>query len=85
MNNHWHTNYRAEQEGPTTVRYVIRPHDRGVADVQAAQDAIEYSQPLLVLPACGEQRTAALFGLASAPGGSHVQVTAFKPSEDGKA
>ena len=85
MNNHWHTNYRAEQEGPTVFRYVIRPHDGGAADLQAAQDALEYSQPLLVLPACGEQPTSALFRVVSAPGGSTVQVTAFKPSEDGKA
>ena len=26
MNNHWHTNYRAEQEGATTFRYVLVPH-----------------------------------------------------------
>ena len=26
MNNHWHTNYKADQEGPTVFRYVILPH-----------------------------------------------------------
>ena len=26
MNNHWWTNYKADQEGPTTFRYAIRPH-----------------------------------------------------------
>ena len=26
MNNHWHTNYRADQEGETTFRYYLRPH-----------------------------------------------------------
>ena len=26
MNNHWHTNYRAEQDGPTVFRYYIFPY-----------------------------------------------------------
>ena len=26
MNNHWHTNYRAYQEGPVQFRFVLRPH-----------------------------------------------------------
>jgi hypothetical protein len=85
MNNHWHTNYRAEQEGPTTFRFVIWPHEQRGAEAQAARNSLEYSQPLLVLPACGEQPTATGFRLLGTPGASHVQVTAFKPSEDGKA
>ena len=28
MNNHWGTNYRAYQEGPTVFRFVLRPHRR---------------------------------------------------------
>ena len=34
MNNHWHTNYRAEQEGPTVFRYVIWPHGRRTDDAK---------------------------------------------------
>ena len=26
MNNYWHTNYKADQEGPVTIRYSIQPH-----------------------------------------------------------
>ncbi len=85
MNNHWHTNYRAEQEGPTTFRFVIWPHEQRAADAYAVRNSLEYSQPLLVLPACGEQPTAMGFRLLGTPGASNVQVTAFKPSEDGKA
>ncbi|MHB8865643.1 MAG: polysaccharide lyase family protein [Pirellulaceae bacterium] len=85
MNNHWHTNYRAEQEGPTVFRYVIQPHGRRATDAQSARDALEYSQPLLVLPACDEQPIARGFQLVGTSGASQVQVTAFKPSEDGKA
>ena len=36
MNNHWHTNYRAYQEGPVQFRFVLRPH-RGRAESQSQQ------------------------------------------------
>ncbi len=26
MNNYWHTNYKADQEGPVTLRYAVTPH-----------------------------------------------------------
>lgn len=26
MNNYWHTNYKADQDGPVTFRYALRPH-----------------------------------------------------------
>ena len=52
MNNHWWTNYKADQEGPTTFRYSIRPH--GAYDAGAAQRfGIESSQPLVVAAAQG--------------------------------
>ena len=79
MNNHWHTNYRAEQDGPTVVRYFIYPHTNSARD-EAARFALECSQPLLVLPARGEEPQRS--SLVSASG---AQVTAFKPSEDGRA
>ena len=52
MNNHWYTNYKADQEGPTTFRYAIRPH-AGYDAVAAQRFGIECSQPLVVLPARG--------------------------------
>ncbi|MCP5522460.1 MAG: hypothetical protein H7A46_13025 [Verrucomicrobiales bacterium] len=79
MNNHWHTNYRAEQEGPTVFRYFIIPHDKQNSD-RAARVALELAQPLLVLPARGEELSQSPLG-----GVAGAQVTAFKPSEDGKA
>ena len=30
MNNHWGTNYRAYQDGPTIFRYVLHPHRRWI-------------------------------------------------------
>ncbi len=79
MNNHWHTNYRAEQEGPTVFRYFIIPHDQGDSD-RAARVALELAQPLLVLPARGDEPKETLLGPVEG-----AQVTAFKPSEDGQA
>ena len=52
MNNHWHTNYRADQEGPTTFRYALLPHKQ--YDQAAAQRfGIEATEPLVAVPAAG--------------------------------
>ena len=80
MNNHWHTNYRAEQDGPTVFRYFIYPHQGHSDGTEAARFALECSQPLLVLPARGEEPLH-----PSLAGVSGAQVTSFKPSEDGQA
>jgi len=46
MNNYWETNYRAEQEGPHAIRYVLRPH--GGFDVSKAErTGLEAAHPLL--------------------------------------
>ena len=80
MNNHWHTNYRADQEGETTFRYYLRPH--GVYDaVAAARFGLETTQPLIVAPARGEKPVASRLWVE--PAG--VLLSAMKPSDDGKA
>ena len=83
MNNHWHTNYRAEQEGPTVFRFFIWPHGEGSSDMIAAQYALELGQPILVLSPRGgaPQDPPRLRQLGSRT----VTITAFKPSEDGQA
>jgi hypothetical protein len=83
MNNYWETNYKADQQGPTTFRYAIRPY-RGLCDqAAAARFGIERSRPLLAGPARpdGPAAVAPLFTL-DAPG---VIVTALKPSHDRQA
>ncbi|MCX6928923.1 MAG: glycoside hydrolase [Verrucomicrobia bacterium] len=80
MNNHWHTNYRAEQEGPTVFRFVIRPH-KGYAAVDAARFGVACSQPLIASPATGPAPGKPRLKLSS----DKVVITAFKPSDDGKA
>jgi hypothetical protein len=81
MNNYWETNYKAGQEGPTTFRYSIRPHKR-FDSAEAARFGAERSQPLIVVPV--ERQTPAPRSVMSVEPAS-VIVTAFKPSEDGKA
>jgi alpha-mannosidase len=80
MNNHWHTNYRAEQEGPTVFRYVLHPHKGFVAE-DAAKLGIACSQPLIVSPAGGSAVGKPRLKLSS----DKVLVSAVKPSDDGKA
>lgn len=80
MNNHWHTNYRAEQEGPTAFAYAIRPH-RGFAAEDAARFGVACSQPLIAVPAWSPSSGTPRLSLSS----DKVLVMAFKPSDDGKA
>ena len=47
MNNYWHTNYKADQEGPVTFAYSIRPHAAFDATA-AAKFGAERRQPLVV-------------------------------------
>jgi hypothetical protein len=80
MNNHWHTNYKADQEGPTEFRYAIRPH-AAYDPIAAAHFGLEATEPLIALPAVGSAPPQPPVRIE--PEG--VIVTAFKPSEDGKA
>jgi hypothetical protein len=50
LNNYWHTNYKADQEGRLRFRFVLRPH--GVEPPLAVMDlSRDLEQPLVVLPA----------------------------------
>lgn len=50
MNNYWHTNYKADQEGRSLFRYSIIPHAE-FDPVAAAREGIESGQPLIVVSA----------------------------------
>jgi hypothetical protein len=80
MNNFWHTNYRADQDGPVVFRYALRPHG-AYAALDAYRFGVGCSQPLVVAPAAGPGPAAPRLRLD--PG--DVVVTALKPSEDGRA
>ena len=80
MNNHWGTNYRADQEGLVEFRYSIRPHG-AYSPLEAVRFGVQCSQPLLATiasePASTEPR------LTVMPAG--VIVTSLRPSREGKA
>jgi alpha-mannosidase len=80
MNNYWHTNYKADQEGETVFRYSLIPH--AAFDPPAAErSGIEASQPLIVKPP-GEGVTPGTSLLSIEP--SSVIATALKPAAEGK-
>jgi hypothetical protein len=79
MNNHWHTNYRADQEGPTLFRYAIQPH-LSFRPEQAAKFGVACSQPLIVRKAAGQRAAPSRLRLSS----DKVLVSALKPADDGR-
>ena len=81
QNNHWHTNYKIDQPGVTTFRYVLRPHRGGYAAADAARFGHETTRPLLVAAASGQQPAGSLMSVST----QGVLVETLKVSEDGKA
>lgn len=81
MNNYWHTNYKADQEGPVTFAYSIAPHGMFNA-ADAAKFGTERRQPLLVAAADPAAKPLApLFRVSS----SEILVSALKPVTGGHA
>ncbi len=81
LNNHWHTNYKADQAGWLEFRYAVQPHAGGFDALAAARFGAERCQPLVVMPAHGPL-PAAVPRLSVEP--DEVVVTAFKPADDGR-
>jgi alpha-mannosidase len=83
VNNYWHTNFKADQEGPTTFRYSIRPHRGLYNQAEAARFGVERNQPLVAIPAWldGPQPLRPILRIE--PDG--VVATSLKPSRDKKA
>ena len=81
LNNYWHTNYKAYQQGPLTYRFVMRPH--GAFDpVALRRFSDELDQPLLVFPADPAARgPRAPFALSGDP----VTLSSLRVSDDGAA
>ncbi len=77
MNNHWHTNYRAEQDGPTTFRFALRAHQRFEPETAATFGA-DLSQPLIAARA--RNRVIHAPRLRLPPG---IALSAFKPADEG--
>jgi hypothetical protein len=78
MNNYWHTNYKADQEGTSYYHYVLRPH--GTADRSLTEKtAFEVCQPLLAFQTKAEAPNKGLFSLTN----SKIVVTCVIPSQGG--
>jgi hypothetical protein len=81
LNNYWHTNYKADQEGLLTFRFSLAPH--GPFDAVALRRfGADREQPLLVVPvAPTAPRVSAPFRLD----GDGVVVSSLKPAGKGRA
>lgn len=79
MNNLWHTNFRAEQDGLATFRYYLQAHDSAYDSFKANQIGLNNHQPLIAAQATAE--TEKLFFKID---GYNVYVESIKPTDDGK-
>jgi len=82
QNNHWHTNYKIDQPGLTTFRYVVRPHRRGYSAAESMRFGMETSRPLVVFGAQGNSTETGPGLTVSSP---DVVVETIKVSDDGQA
>jgi alpha-mannosidase len=81
MNNYWHTNYKADQEGRSAFRFSIVPH-AAFRPEQAARLGRESREPLIaMLAGPGVTPAASLFQVRPA----EVQVVSLKPMAGGDA
>ncbi|MDE3059029.1 MAG: glycoside hydrolase [Bacteroidota bacterium] len=79
LNNYWHTNYKADQEGIITYHYSLIPHD-GYNAAAITRMGIERSQPLVLLQITPQhKRVSAPFVVNS----SKTIVSYLKPSKNG--
>ena len=81
MNNHWETNYKADQEGVISFAYALLPHAGGYDAVAAQRFGREICQPLLAVLADPDRPVASSLLNVSDDG---VVVTSVRPCRDGK-
>jgi alpha-mannosidase len=81
MNNYWHTNYKADQDGPVDFRFGIRPH-RAFDAGDAARAGVEAREPLLVVAAAGTAVPAVPLVTVTP---AVVVVAALRPGADGRS
>jgi alpha-mannosidase len=78
MNNYWHTNYCAAQEGETTFRYMLHPHNR-FNPAAATAHGLSVEHPLVVIPV--EKNTKSLNPFMKYDN-ENVFVVSMQPFED---
>ena len=78
MNNYWHTNYKADQEGPVHYRYALRPHG-AFNSVENEKYAAAFTQPLIAIPV---NKKATVKGSLFHMNNDKIVVTTITPQED---
>jgi alpha-mannosidase len=81
LNNYWHTNYKADQQGPVTVRYALQIHGAFAAD-DAVRFGREMREPLLVVPSSASIESVPPL-LAASP--SSFIIRSIAPVDSGRA
>lgn len=82
QNNHWHTNYKIDQPGVTTFRFMLRPHRGGYSAGESARFGMETTRPLIASVANSAHPAPGTLLRVSNP---DVLVETVKTSADGKA
>jgi alpha-mannosidase len=80
MNNYWHTNYKADQEGPATFRFAMYPHGSFKPE-EVVRSGRSTREPLVVLRADTSTPVKAPLFLVSP---AEVLVSSLKPLPEGK-
>jgi hypothetical protein len=78
MNNFWHTNYKADQQGMTVFEYALFPHGQ-YRYSEAEQNGMAYTQPLVAMPVKDTVLPQPLLSLTN----NRVVVTSITPFEKG--
>jgi hypothetical protein len=79
MNNYWHTNYKADQNGISHYHYALKVHNTTVQS-SIEKTASEFSEPLVAFQVKeNERRNEGLFELTN----DNIVVTSVTPSENG--
>lgn len=80
MNNYWHTNYKADQEGPVELRYAVEPH-LGRDPQTAKRIGLDFERPLVAVPgAAAPDPASPVFRVSPAA----AMITSLKPTADGR-
>ncbi|MFD2147655.1 glycoside hydrolase family 38 C-terminal domain-containing protein [Mucilaginibacter antarcticus] len=78
MNNLWHTNFKADQDGVATFHYYLQAHDSGYDSFKANQIGLNNHQPLIAGAASTDADK--LFFKVD---GFNIYVESIKPADDG--
>ncbi|MCL2117198.1 MAG: polysaccharide lyase family protein [Planctomycetaceae bacterium] len=84
-NNHWETNYKADQSGRLVFRYVIRPNAGAFNQTDSQKFAREIFQPLIAVPVKKDTNPLSTPGGINVLDNSSVIVTSIKPARGDRA